>query len=525
VSDRVDPGLLEAELRARRDHVELALDKAVWSLVVGEADEGLRIIADYLTEAPADEGPTKHRAELAVVAGNWEEAARSARLAPVENFVTGYRDYVAAMLALIAGEEEEARTRLEHLDEYVSTRDKLRSGHPAAVAEIPRGLLERDADRVAAGVEALLGWHLRRARARSEIFNSARAVVSVEAMVGLLLAHRRGVFVPVAAKYRAASVPLLVLYLSEWEGRPLPRGLQLSVDVDLVAGSWLGSHGLNLGEPPPAKPPRSAPRARTRRPSTTGEDFVRHSLRLLEQEGKGSAWQLTSWALILGDAERARAHLRQKAIAAEARWKETAPEQGRGLRWLWRSQGLPNHKYVREHFGVALVLGDEGGLVKTTSLLIAWADAVEADMRRRGQTNIGRYAHADGYLDLLAALLEGTVNLSRAEAEQVFSPLRSTRVACVGLVEHDPALLREGLEGMLGEHAKTLERKSSPPPPLSFPSIHLAACARRLGMPVAVDERYSAHPVPVQIRNLPGHEGRVGRVPCDLLGRQVWDRD
>src|SRR5687768_10966577 len=96
------------------------------------------------------------------------------------------------MLALMAGDDGRARSHQVDLDGFVGSHDKLRGGQPSQVADIPRGLLARDAIRVTAGLEALLAWHLRRARARSEIFNSSRGVISLEAIVALLLAHKRG---------------------------------------------------------------------------------------------------------------------------------------------------------------------------------------------------------------------------------------------------------------------------------------------------------------------------------------------
>jgi hypothetical protein len=519
--------LLEAELRARVANARTPLEEAVWRLALGEPAEGLEAIRRRLTDAPEDERHGVLWTQLAVLAGDWDTAAEGARSAvPDLEYVTGYREYAAAILCLVAGDEEEARANVERLEDIVAGREKLRSGHPAAVSEIPRGLLDRDGDRVAAGLEALLAWHVRRARARSHIFNSAHGVVCLDAIVALLLAHRRGLAVPVGARHRAARLPLLAVYLTEWDGKPLPRAIQLSLDADVVAGSWLRTHGVDLEDAPPA-PAATATRrrkARGRGEPDVGEDFARRSLRLKEQAGEGSAWQLTSWALMLGDVERAREHLQRGAAAARRLWRETAPEQGRGLRWLWQSQALPNHNRVREHFALALALGDDGGVEEARELLAAWAQAVEDDRLRRGQAPYaeGRYGHADGYLDLIGALLGGEP-LLRADAELVTGPLASTRVACVALVERDPELLTTGLDGMLAEHADGLERRSSPPPSLCTAAVDVAVAARRLGLRVDVDERYARYLVPVEIRNLPGLEGRFGRLPCDLLARPLWD--
>jgi hypothetical protein len=524
--DRLDPALVRAELVARRERAEWPFDNAVWCLLTGEPDEGLEILRRHVAETRAEGAGNRHRVELAVVAGDWDTAKRdatAAATASLERYVPGYREYAAAMLHLIAGDDLAAQRNTEELERVVGGREKLRGGQPALVTEIPGGLLERDADRVAAGLDALLGWHLRRARARSEIFNSARGAICLDAIVALLIAHRRGLPVRVDTRYRAASVPLLVLYLVEWQGDPLPRGLKLSVETDLLAGAWLRTQGLDLGEPPVGArtKPRGKPRVR-RRAVDAGEDFVRQSLRMLVRDGRGSTWQLASWSLLIGDPAGGRLHLRHAAAVAQREWRESAPPENRGLRRLWRVQALPNQNFVREHFALALVLGDDDALAETSELLATWHDAMEDDMRRRGlpPRAEGRYGHAAGYLDLLSALLgRRTPELSRTDAERIMGP----RVACVGLVERDARLVSMGLEEMLDAHARVLERTTSPPPAVHEPAVHVAVTARRLGIPVQVDERFASHLVPIEIRNLAGHEGRVGRLPCDLLGRPLWE--
>lgn len=250
MSVRPDPGLLAAELRARRDNAQSPFEAAVWSLLGGDPSDGLERIRRFVDEGTWRGHVAANRTTLAAVVGDWDAAERDATeaLPDTARYVAGWREYVRAMLPLFAGDDAAAATGLTQLDEEVATRAKLRSGQPAAIADIPHGLLERDADRLAAGLDALLAWHLRRARARSEVFNSARGVVAIEAIGALLLADRRGLSVPVAHAYRAARVPLLVLYLREWNGEPLPRGMPLQVETDLVAGPWLDGRGLADGE-------------------------------------------------------------------------------------------------------------------------------------------------------------------------------------------------------------------------------------------------------------------------------------
>ena len=193
---------------------------------------------------------------------------------------------------------------------------------------------------------------------------------------------------------------------------------------------------------------------------------------------------------MLGDTPGGRAHLEAAAADARRRW-----------------QALPNPNVVREHFALALVLGNEAGLRESIPTMQAW-------LRTQEGRSWPVYGHAEGYLDLICDLVSGgdRSRPSRAAVEQVIGPLSSTRVAAIALAERDDALLREGLEAMLVEHAKTLERKTSPPPPVCAPAVHVAAAARRLGIPVKVDEQFASWPVPV--------EG--ARLPCDLLGRALW---
>lgn len=522
--------LLAVELRARRDHVSASLDKAVWHLVCGEPDEGLDAIRRSLAVVPVAREHWQRRAELAVVAGEWDLAAQEAQLSLrsfADRYVSGYREYSGAVLALIAGDDDHAVTRVQQLKRYIATHQKFRSGQPARVADIPAGLVSRDAERVAAGLEALLAWHLRRARARSEVFNSSQGILCLDAVVALLLAHRRGLSVPVRAMYRAARLPLLAIHLVEWRGEPLARGLPLAVEADLVAGPWLRAQGIRIADPPPpSRPPTLRRPERRLGPSDVDEAAVCEDLQRREQAGEGSTWQLASWALMLGDAAGGREHLRSEAQRARRSWQATVPPPSGALRWLRQSQALPNHNDLRRHFGLALALGDEDALRETSRLIQAWMTAVEEDARRRGQAAPpppGRYTHAVGYLDLLCDLLgPASRHPTREEAERVGALLPDIPVACIGLVERDRDLFERGLNGVLGEHAQTLERRTSPPPPVCEPAVHLAVAARRLGVGFTAEGRYRSYPVPIVVRDATGGKGRLGRLPCDLLGMELW---
>ena len=512
MAEERDPALLTAELQARVEHARGPYDEAVWRLLLGEAEAGLaslrRGLPGLISSAPASLGT----ARLAVLVD--DQSAPSLAAAAIDDvlagFVAGDREYHATTLALMAGDTGRAVAQLAQLDAYVASHDALRSGQPASVSDIPRGLLLRDPRMTTAGLAALLAWHLRRARQRSDIFNSSHGVISLEAIVGLVLAHRLGLATPVERTYRAAELPLLVLHVSEWNGRPLPRAQSIRVVSDLVAGPWLRLLGIPIEDAPAPTPhPKGPAKRSTRGPTLSPPEEQSGARRALQArvQGAGSAWQLASWALMLGDVVAARRHLQAAADSARDRWRASAPPSGGLSRLFSKDQALPNQNIVREHFGYALALGDEGGLRESIPVLQGW-------LRTQEGRGWGVYAHTSGYLDLICDLIGGgdRSNPARSEVEKVSGGLSSTRVAAIALFDRDAALLREGLDEMLAEHAKNLERKSSPPPPICEPAVHLAAAARRLGISVMTNDQFAAWPVPVD----------GARLPCDLLGRALW---
>lgn len=516
MSHDVDPALLAAELRARAEHARHPYDTAVWRLVGGDPTAGLDAIRRGL---PALKATTTAQpstgfdaARLALVAD--DPAAPSLATAAIDDalarFIAGDRQYHAAMLAIIAGDDTRAAAFQADLDAFTASHDAFRSGQPSGVADISRGLLARDAAMTNAGVSTLLAWHLRRVRARSDFFNSSRGVISLDAIVALILAHRRGLAISVGPEYRSAKMPLLVLHIADWDGRPLPRAKPIQLVTDLVAGPWLRTHGIAIEDPPPFSPSKAQGATRTARAPTAStpeqQEAARQAL-AARVRGPGSPWQLAGWSLMLGDVSGAREHLARKAAEVRQQWQASAPSGGGLSRLFSKDRALPNPNYVRSHFGFALALGDEAGLRESGAALQAW-------LRTQEGRGWGIYAHTVGYLDLVCDLVAGgdRSRPPRTEVEQVIGLLPSTRVAAIALVDRDPALFRTGLEEMLSQHATSLERKTAPPPPICEPAVHLAAAARRLGVPVQVDERFAAWPVPV--------EG--ARLPCDLLGRAIW---
>jgi hypothetical protein len=510
MTDTEPTAMLEAELRSRLAQLSPSLARATWQLVIGDVDASIETLRTA-SAALAGEGEAGGRPEaLALLIGDVKGATQHAKRAlrhGAARWAPGWRHYQGSILALLAGDAEAARQHLSELEAYASSHARLPSGPPADVLDISAGILGADADRASRGLDRFLEWHLRSARSRGNIFNSAAGVVCLDAIVALLVAHSRGLTMRVDAKYRRASVPILIVSLVEWEGRPLDRAHQLSLETDLVAGRWLSARGLDLGEPPPGL--RGAAPGKQKRSADVGENDAPPVLDVLRRrvaDGQGSRWQLVSWALAAGDDTEAQHHL-QLALAE--------------ARQVWAGDGSPHHNFVREHFGLSLAVRDEPGIAEAGAMLRAWMDAVMADERRQGRTLQPAYAHASGYLDFIADLL-GPTGL-RAPADQVSAVPRHLYAACIGFERRDAGLVEQALRTTLDTHARELERKTSPPAPLCLPAMQLAEAARRVGMEVPVDPRWSAHAVPIRLRPEPGSPDRMARLPIDLLGRVLLD--
>lgn len=496
VAQRDGLGLAQAELRARRANAVSAFERNVWTLLLEDGDVDPAAIASDVT-AGDDPTPDWNRAALALLSADRALATETAgaALGNVDRYVPGYRDFVGALLGLTAGDEPAATSHATRLDAFAATHDKLRSGQPATVAAIPRGLLERDPQAVRDGVDALLTWHARRARARSEIFNSARAMVCVDAVAALVLAHERGITVDVAAAHRAATVPLLVVLVEEWDGKPVSRDTQMRLTADLVAGPLLRRVGVPI-EPSPRRQvvgkQQQRPKSRAR-PTDAPAEAAIDAVRQRFEHGRGTPWQLASWALMIGDVEHGRRALRAGAVAA---------------RQLWMSVDPPNHNHVREHLALALVTGDEGAVTETGAALDAWMRSVETSQQR--------YAHANGYLDLVSHVVTGRAAPTREHALVVGELLPGTRVAGTGLVERDASLFAEGIDTMLADHAHALERRTSPPPAVCEPVACLLVAGRRVGLRPEIADGYRRHPVPVDIVAASGGARTTGRLDADL---------
>ena len=526
MDDHALSAMLEAELRARCDSVPPSLAKATWQLLLGETAESIETLAAAHAATPPDTDPAARPAALALLAGDRDAARRHAvhALSTPATWVRGWREFHLAMLALAAGDDEAARGYVQALEAYARGHDRLPSGPPGTVSELARGILDADVARADAGLRTLLDWHVRSARSRtSERFNSANGAICLDAILALLVAHGRSVAVPVDAKFRRAKLPALAVHLTEWAGEPIPRLLELSFETDLVAGAWLAQRGLEMAQPAQTGP---TPEARTtkRRSAMPADDVeasvVRDFLRRHVEQELGSQWQLMSWSLMIGDPVRARRHLDRALADARRAWEQSRPASGGILRRLLRSQEVPNPNLVRAHFGLALAAGDERAIREAGEQLRAWMDAVQEDERRQSRSIHPPYEHVQGCLDYIADML-GPAG-PRAPADHVSPVVRHLHAACVGLERGDTAIVQQALQATLEAHAAQLERRMSPPAPVSLEAIQIAASARRRGLAVAADEAFAAYPVPIVVRDAPGDRGRVGRLPADLMGRPLF---
>jgi hypothetical protein len=94
--------------------------------------------------------------------------------------------------------------------------------------------------------------------------------------------------------------------------------------------------------------------------------------------------------------------------------------------------------------------------------------------------------------------------------------------ACIGLERGDADIVQQALDVALEQHAAALERRTSPPAPISLEALQVAAIARRRGLEVRAPQRFAAYPVPIVIRQGPGDRGRIGRLDTDLMGRPLF---
>lgn len=516
-----EEALVLTELRARRDGLPSgSFYRAVWELACGAVADSIGTLRRAVLDDAND--PAYDRWRVAVVAGDWATAQRAAKrvLEQPPPLVAGNAEYTSTLVALTAHDEATAVAHLRQLEAYRAGHAKFRGGQPSIVADIPAGIVGRNAEQVGRGLDALLTWHHRRARARSEIFNSPRAVICEDALVALLLARQYGLSVGIDPRYHSASVPLLALHVTEWKGHPIGGGIQLSLVTDLVARPWLEMHGIRV-MPSVAKPTaKGGLRRSSRRARGAQVDLpvTQEYLRRLLARGVGPIWQRVSWHMLLGAEGSAREELREGLARARQLWEESRPRSGGVFGALRRAREAPNPNFVMDHLSLALAAREESDVRETSALVRRWLDEFTERVVRAGNPPLRRYESDRGYLRLIADLLDPSGTGPRDAVETVQALRSGVRAAAVGLATKDAALVNRGIYEMTEDHAANLERTGTAPPALAEMAIHVVVAAELLGIPTETDERWAHHRVPIAVRDDSGRQVGIGRVPLDLLG-------
>ncbi len=273
--------------------------------------------------------------------------------------------------------------------------------------------------------------------------------------------------------------------------------------------------------PPPARV-RGAQSPRQPVPDVD-ESVARRELQLREAQG-GSTWQLASWALMLGDPVRARLHLVRRAAEAERYWRGSFGFRDDDPAVPAELRGFPNHNYLRDHFALALVIGDERAVAETIRELNEWERAI-LRVRPDDELRYGAVAYLDLIRDLLTPETERPGRRSDADLVRAARKLgwyRYLWYTCVALVERDSDRFNRGLAEILAEYARQLHHKVGPPPPICEEAVHLAVAARRLGLPITVGGIHRDYPVPIRIMSQAEHRDKVGVLRCDMLGMVLW---
>lgn len=534
-----DARLIAAELEERQAAAAKSgygVAEAIWQHLLGRTDGALEALHAFLARTPVTDETALALVEAAVLAGDRARAAAGAAralAAATARHVAGVREFVRARLALTAGDEAAARRYLAAAETAAAGKDKLGGYYPAAALDALRGLLDEDPGRLEAGLSALLDWHSRRARIPGEVFNSADAFVCRPALLLLCEAGRRGGALPALAPYRGVTLPMRIIHVRELDGEVVPHFRAIAFTTDLTAATWLARLGVALPEAaaagaatatgggslattgaraaaqaaPGRKKAARAPRPK--RSATVDVEAARRCLGAREADERHLPWLRACWALALGRSDRAREHLARAEREAAAAWRARPMPDGR-----------PNPNLVREHFKLALLCGTDG----TLSELSLRMDEFERQLRGSGHD--AAQMGLDGYLYILkevvragpgpAPVLGGAPGL-RERALSTF-----LRAACVPLVDGDARALSAGLDAMLAEHARQLDRATGLFSPVSAPAAHVAAVARRLGLAIDVVPAYRSYPAPYRLAEPPGLKGQWAHLPCDLLGEGLW---
>jgi hypothetical protein len=502
-------------LGAATDAMHLAWGEAgigVWRLRLGMTDAGRAALrgaeARFLAWLDLLEGDERAR-QISFGSGSWLALYRHAvvfghadverRLGEVGTdprdggMITIARPWVATALALARGDDTalaDALVGLRTVPDEKALKDKWWPGLGATVDAILRG----DAASVGPGLGALFRRHGELIK-RGSLHEGG--LETREPSVLLALARRRGLDPVIDAADRTIQIRQKVLYVKEWEGRPVgPSDFQVEIDLSDTNAPWqvldTGAKGGRTATTAPA-------RTKSKLPSELPEAVVREALAAMAQ-GPGPVWQRASAALAIGEVVAGRQLLVSEIGAAKHRAEHERLESGHR-----------NINKILDYLSLAVAVGTPADV----------ADAA-ASLRRLALESPkifgpSRYSMALGYLVLIADVLDGLP----PDRDAALALLPQVRRASIGLIERDERELSAGIDDVLRDHVVLIDRQYPEGPPVSVRAVHFAAAARRLGIPFSVDPRYRAFPVPIVVTTVPG-ERKIGHVPCDLLGEALW---
>jgi hypothetical protein len=242
------PRVPDAELMATRHYASGPLLSGLWHVLLGELDSAKRCFAeaaDLCEEAAFLPSPDLNTfvaaLEAAILAGDKPRADRIARrYAEVTwpgEFTADGRAYRMGIPMLVAGDIEAARPLI----------DEARALNPrkawyVGLGDLLHAVAQRDTAALTVALETVLKDHHAQSVRRSQIWNSVRSFICVPATVLVILAAWRGVALPADVPSRHGRLKnLLVIALTEFDGRQLEKGATFELEVDYIPASLIAA--------------------------------------------------------------------------------------------------------------------------------------------------------------------------------------------------------------------------------------------------------------------------------------------
>jgi hypothetical protein len=243
-----EPRVPHMELTARSHYASNPLVSGLWHVLLGELDRAKRRFteaADLCEEAaflsPPDLNTFVAAVEAAILAGDRPRAHRIARRHAEANwggtFTADLRAYNLGLPMLVAGAVEESRPLIG----VARALDPKKAWY-VGLGDLLHAVAEGNAGGLAVALDTVLKDHHARSVRRSQIWNSVRSFICVPATVLLILAAWRGVEVPMDVTSRNATLKnLLVIGITEFDGRPLEKGTTFELEVDYVPAALIAA--------------------------------------------------------------------------------------------------------------------------------------------------------------------------------------------------------------------------------------------------------------------------------------------